>query len=64
MRILVVGAISAATVDIGSSLAHAFVALGKECHFLDFSKYHQEFRIIDRVRNDAEMHGACQKFCV
>ena len=57
MRILVVGAISGATVDIGSSLAHAFAALGKECHFLDFSEYHQEFRILDRVRNDAEMHG-------
>ena len=57
MRVLVVGAISGATVDIGSSLAHAFAALGKECHFLDFSEYHQEFRILDRARKDAEMHG-------
>jgi len=57
MRILIVGAISGATVDIGSSLAHAFASLSKECHFLDFSEYQQEFRILDSVRNDAGMHG-------
>ena len=57
MRILVVGAISGATVDIGNSLALAFAGLGKECHFLDFSEYQQEFRILDSARNDSDMHG-------
>jgi spore maturation protein CgeB len=57
MRILVVGAVSGATVDIGSSLAHAFTGLGQECRFLDFSEYDQEFRRVDSVRKDADMHG-------
>lgn len=57
MRILVVGAVSGATVDIGSSLAHAFTGLGKECRFLDFSEYDQEFHKVDIVRKDADMHG-------
>lgn len=57
MRILVVGAISGATVDIGASLALAFAGLGKECHFLDFSEYQQEFRTLESARNDAEMNG-------
>lgn len=57
MRILVVGAVSGATVDIASSLAHAFTGLGEECLFLDFSEYDQEFRMVDSVRNDADMHG-------
>lgn len=57
MRILVVGAVSGATVDIGSSLAHAFVSLGKECHFLDFSEYHQELRIVNAARIGVDMHG-------
>jgi spore maturation protein CgeB len=57
MRILVVGAVSGATVDIGSSLAHAFSGLGEECRFLDFSEYEQEFRRVDSVRKDVDMHG-------
>jgi len=57
MRILVVGAVSGATVDIASSLAHAFTELGEKCHFLDFSEYDQEFRMVDSARNDPEMHG-------
>jgi spore maturation protein CgeB len=57
MRILVVGAISGATVDIGNSLALAFAGLGKECHFLDFSEYQQEFHVLDSARNDSDMHG-------
>ena len=57
MRVLVVGAVSGATVDIGLSLALAFASLDTECHFLDFSEYHQEFRVLDSVRNDADMHG-------
>jgi spore maturation protein CgeB len=57
MRILVVGAVSGATVDICSSLAHAFTGLGKECRFLDFSEYDQEFHKVDSVRKDADMHG-------
>lgn len=57
MRVLVVGAISGATVDIGYSLALAFAGLGKECHFLDFSEYQQEFHVLDTARNDSDMHG-------
>lgn len=57
MRILVVGAVSGATVDIGSSLAHAFVSLGEECHFLDFSEYQQELRIVNAARIGVDMHG-------
>lgn len=57
MRILVVGAVSGATVDIGSSLAHAFAGLGEECRFMDFSEYGQEFLRVDSVRNDVDMHG-------
>jgi len=56
MRILIVGAISGATVDIGSSLARAFVSLSKECHFLDFSEYQQELRAVNGVRRDVDMH--------
>ena len=57
MRILVVGAVSGATVDIGSSLAHAFASLGEECRFLDFSEYDQELLMVDRGSNDVDMHG-------
>ena len=56
MRILVVGALSGATVDIGSSLAHAFSSLDEECHFLDFSEYQQELRVVNGARRDGDMH--------
>jgi len=56
MRILVVGAVSGATVDIGSSLAYAFTDVGEECHFLDFSEYQQELRTLSGVRGDVDMH--------
>jgi spore maturation protein CgeB len=56
MRILVVGAVSGATVDIGSSLAYAFTDVGEECHFLDFSEYQQELRTVNGARSDVDMH--------
>ena len=56
MRILVVGAVSGATVDIGVSLAHAFSSLDAECHFLDFSEYQQELRTLNGLRGDVDMH--------
>jgi hypothetical protein len=56
MRILVVGALSGATVDIGSSLANAFSSLDEECHFLDFSEYQQELRVVNDARRDVDMH--------
>jgi len=56
MRILVVGALSGATVDIGSSLAHAFTGIGEECHFLDFSEYQQELCTVNGARRDVDMH--------
>jgi len=50
MRILVVGAIQGGTIPIGNAIYRAFMDIGQETEFLDFSGYQQEFL---EVRPDA-----------
>jgi len=57
LRILVVGALSGATVDIGYSLAQAFIGLGKTCTFLDFSEYQKELLALRADGDAAKING-------
>jgi spore maturation protein CgeB len=53
MRILVVGAVQGGTVPMGKSIADAFVALGHQTGWLDFSTFLPQFLEL-RVAPDAE----------